>query len=286
MIEFLQQLNSWTALLFVVSSMLAMGMSQRFAEVVAPLKNPRFVLSALLVNFIVSPALALGLCRLIPLQSAHAIGLIILACAAGAPFLPKLAEAAGGNVSYSVGLMVLQIVGSVLFMPLALPLLVPGLEADSWRIAKPLLLTMLMPLGFGFALALIKAPWVARLARLVERISNLALVLVLILLVGLNVEAMLGIFGSFAVAAFLLHVGGMVVVGYLLGGTEPTTRSVFALGAGQRNIVAALVIAGTGFDGPAVAVMVLIASLIALLPLLGVARVMRGRLRAEPSAIH
>jgi len=276
MIEWLQQLNSCIALVFVVSSMLAMGMSQRLADVLATMKNPWVIASTLLVNFVFSPALALGLCRLIPLQSAHATGLIILACAAGAPFLPKLAEVAGGSLAYSVGLMVLQIVGSVLFMPLALPLLVPGLEADSWRIAKPLLLTMLVPLGVGFALALIHAAWIAQLTRLIGRISNLALVLVLVLSVGLNLKAMSAIFGSLAIAAFLLYVGGMVGVGYLLGGAEPSTRSVFALGAGQRNLVAALVIAGTGFDDPAVAVMVLIASLIALVLLLGTARMMRS----------
>lgn len=281
MTELLQQLNSWIALLFVVSSMLAMGMSQRLADVLAPLQDPKVVVSTLLVNFAISPALALVLVRLIPLQDAHATGLIILACAAGAPFLPKLAEVAGGNLAHAVGLMVLQILGSVIFMPLALPLLVPGLEADSWRIAKPLLLTMLAPLGIGFAVALIRASWVARLTRLIGRISNLALVLVLVLLVGLNVKAMLAIFGSFAIATFLLYVGAMVGIGYLLGGAQPTRKSVFALGAGQRNIVAALVIAGTGFDNPAVAVMVLIASLIALVPLLGIAWGLRGRLAAS-----
>lgn len=276
MIDLLQKFNGIAGLVFVVSSMLAMGMSQPFADVLAPLRNPRTVASTLLVNFAISPLLAIALCRLIPLQSAHATGLIILASAAGAPFLPKLAELAGGNLAYSVGLMVLQILGSVLFMPLALPLLVPGLEADSWRIAKPLLLTMLAPLGIGFAVALIQANWVARLTRLLGRIANLTLVLVLLLLVGLNLNAMIGIFGSFAVASFLLYAGAMVVIGYLFGGAEPTTRSVFALGAGQRNIVAALVIAGTSFDDPAVAVMVLIASLIALVLLLGIARMMRS----------
>ncbi|MBK9656561.1 MAG: bile acid:sodium symporter [Rhodanobacteraceae bacterium] len=275
MIERLQQLNSCIALVFVVSSMLAMGMSQRLADVLATMKNPWVIASTLLVNFVFSPALALGLCRLIPLQSAHATGLIILACAAGAPFLPKLAELAGGNLAYSVGLMVLQIVGSVLFMPLALPLLVPGLEADSWRIAKPLLLTMLVPLGVGFAVPWSTPPGSLSLPRLIGRISNLALVLVWSCRSG-STSRHAGIFGSLAIAAFLLYVGGMVGVGYLLGGAEPSTRSVFALGAGQRNLVAALVIAGTGFDDPAVAVMVLIASLIALMLLLGIARMMRS----------
>jgi len=276
MIEILQQLNSLTGLVFVLSSMLAMGMSQSLADVLAPLQNLKVVAAALLVNFVISPILALGLCRLIPLQSAHASGLIILSCAAGAPFLPKLAQIAGGSQAYAVGLMLLQIVVSVIFLPLALPLLVPGLEADPFSIARPLFLLMLLPLAIGFAVALVRAPWVATLQRVIGRVSNLSLLLVMLLLIGLNLKGMASLFGSFAVATFALYVVGMLGIGYLLGGAEPSTRSVFALGAGQRNLVAALVIAGTGFDDPAVAVMVLIASLIALVLLLGIARMMRS----------
>jgi predicted Na+-dependent transporter len=66
------------------------------------------------------------LCRLLPLQPAHAIGLLLLGGAAGAPFLPKLAEISGGSLAYSVALMVLLTVGSIVFMPLALPFIVPG----------------------------------------------------------------------------------------------------------------------------------------------------------------
>ena len=135
---------------------------------------------------------------------------------------------------------------------------------------------MLLPLAIGFAVALVRAPWVAPLQRLIGRVSNLSLLLVMLLLIGLNLKGMASLFGSFAVATFALYVVGMLGIGYLLGGAEPSTRSVFALGAGQRNIVAALVIAGTSFDGRAVAVMVLIASLIALMLLLGIARMMRS----------
>ena len=54
-------------------------------------------------------------------------------------------------MGYSVGLMLMLVVGSVAFMPLALPLLIPGLSADPWAILKPLLITMLIPLAAGMA---------------------------------------------------------------------------------------------------------------------------------------
>src|ERR1044072_2753088 len=145
MIDALQRLADLSVFVFVVSSMLAMGMSQRLAEVVAPLRRPLTIVLALLVNFVLSPLLALALIRVIPLQPAHATGFLLLRVAAGAPFLPKLAEICGGNLAYSVALMMLLIAGSTLLMPSVLPLIVPGLQADPWAIARPLLIFMLIP---------------------------------------------------------------------------------------------------------------------------------------------
>lgn len=64
-----------------------------------------------------------------------------------APFLPKLAEFSGGSLAYSVALMMQLMVGTIVFMLLALPFIAPGVNADPWNIGKPLLIPMLLPLG-------------------------------------------------------------------------------------------------------------------------------------------
>jgi BASS family bile acid:Na+ symporter len=93
----LQRLADLSILVFVVSSMLAMGMSQRFASVIAPLRRPLPVVLALVVNFALSPLLALALSRIIPLQPAHAAGLLLLSAAAGAPSCPGLPSSAAAT---------------------------------------------------------------------------------------------------------------------------------------------------------------------------------------------
>ena len=278
LIPHLQRLADVSVLAFVVSSMLAMGMSQRLGNVVASLKEPRTVLLALIVNFVLSPLLTVALIRAVPLQPAHATGLLLLGGAAGAPFLPKLAELSGGDLAYSVALMMLLMVGSVVFMPLALPLIVPGVEADPWRIAKPLLLLIVLPMAIGFALA--RSAWAARLLGFVQRVSNLAFVLLVVLLVGLNLKAMTGFVGSFAIGTFAVYVLGMVAIGHLLGGADRSKRTVFALGAGNRNIPAALVVAGASFNDPAITVMVLVGAVTGLVLLLVLAKAMRGKVSA------
>ena len=46
-----------SALVFVVSSMLAMGLSLTIQQIIEPLKNVRMVLVALVVNFVAVPLL-------------------------------------------------------------------------------------------------------------------------------------------------------------------------------------------------------------------------------------
>jgi BASS family bile acid:Na+ symporter len=271
----LQRLADLSVLVFVVSSTLAMGMSQRLADVIAPLRRPLPVVLALVVNFALSPLLALVLSRIIPLQPAHAVGLLLLGAAAGAPFLPKLAEIAGGNVPYSIALMLLLMGGSTVFMPLALPLMVPHMDADPWTIARPLVLFMLVPLGIGFALAFAAASWMNRLLTFVSALSNLSLVLLVVLMLGLNLNTFLGTLGSFAIATYALYLLVLMGAAYLLGAAEKPTRSVFALGAGCRNIAATLVVARNSFDDPASSVMVIVALFVSLVVLLGLARAMR-----------
>lgn len=271
----LQRLADLSVLVFVVSSMLAMGMSQRFASVIAPLRRPLPVVLALVVNFALSPLLALALSRIIPLQPAHAAGLLLLSAAAGAPFLPRLAEFCGGNLPYSLALMLLLMGGSTIFMPLALPLLVPEMDADPWAIARPLLLFMLIPLGIGFALVLAGASWMNRLLTFVRALSNLSLVLLVVLFIGLNLKTLLGTFGSFAIATYTVYLLAIMTAAYLLGAADAPTRNVFALGAGCRNLAAALVIARANSDDPAVTVMLIVAFAVSLVVLLGFARAVR-----------
>ena len=277
MSETLQRIADVSILAFVVSSMLVMGMSERLGDVVAPLKNPRMVTAALIVNFVAAPLLALLLSRVIPLQPAHAIGLLLLGGGAGTPFIPKLAEVAGGNLAFSVAIMVLLMFGSIVFMPVALPYLVPGLSADPLAIAKPLVL-LLLPLAIGFALSARWERTSERVLPYLRKFSTVAFVALLVLLFGPNLQAFYAMLGSFAIATYLLFLIALVLLGYAVGGTDPRTRGVFALASGQRNVAAALIVAVGGFKDPAVTVMVLMGAVVGLALMLGMARLLCTRL--------
>ena len=276
--DFLEDLSKLAVLVFVVTCLATAGLGLSVRDLVAPLKRVRLVLLAVLANFVIATALAYGLTELVSLDRPHAIGLLLLGGAAGAPFLPKLAALAKGDMAYSVGLMLLLVVGSVVFMPLALPLLIPGLSADPWAILKPLLFTMLVPLAVGMFVKNRSERWSALLRPVFEKVSNLSMIVAVLLLIGLNFGAMLGTFGTGAVAVGVLFVSLTLATGYALGGPAPGTRSVLGLGTGQRNVAAALVIATQNFTEPGVVVMLLVTTIFGAVVL-----VIAARYRSRPS---
>ena len=124
-----------------------------------PLRNGRLVAMALLANFVLIPALAFAIKAVIPMTEGYGIGLILLATAAGAPFLPKLVQVAKGAVALSVGIMVLLLVATIIYVPLVLSMLLPGVAVNPLDIASSLVVLML-----GIGLILLALSWRSLLA--------------------------------------------------------------------------------------------------------------------------
>jgi len=270
--ELIQKLVPVCMLVFVLSSMLAMGFGLTVGEIVAPLRNVRRVVMSLLANFLLVPLVALALGALLRLDQPLGVGLLLLGSAAGAPFLPKLTQLAKGNLAFAVGLMVLLMVITVGYLPLVLPLLLSGVSVDSAKIARSLFLLMLLPLAAALVVKARFPTAAARTRPILDRISNLSLILFTLLLVTVNVNNVLAVFGTRAILAGLLFIAISFGIGWLLGGPEPDARRVLALGTAQHNIAAALVVAAQSFEDPKVVVMVIVVAIVGLLILMPLSR--------------
>jgi BASS family bile acid:Na+ symporter len=270
--ELLQKLASVTMLAFMLSSMLAMGLGLTVSQIIAPLRNVRLVMLSLLANFVLMPLGAIALAALLRLDPSLGVGLLVLGAAAGAPFLPKLAQIAKGNLAFAVGLMVLLMVITVGYLPLVLPVVLPGVSVHPAQIARSLFLLMLVPLAGALALNAKCPAAAARVKPLLERTANLSLILVIVLLTVLNINNVLAVFGTRAILAGLLFLALGYGVGWLLGGPAADTRSVLGLGTAQRNIAAALVVGSQSFSDPKVVVMVVVVALVGLLTLMPLSR--------------
>jgi bile acid:Na+ symporter, BASS family len=275
--ELVQKATSVAMLVFVLSSMLAMGLGLTVGQIIAPLRNAQLVVLSLLVNFVLMPLGALALAALLRLDQPLGVGLLLLGSAAGAPFLPKLAQIAKGNLAFGVGLMVLLMVVTVGYLPLVLPSLLPGVSVNPAEIARSLFLLMLLPLAGALAVKAYFADVAARAKPLLDRLSNLGLILLVLLITAGNVNNVLAVFGTRGILAGLLFIAIGFVIGWLLGGPDSKTRRVLALGTAQRNIAAALVVGSQSFSDPKVVVMVVVVAIVSLLILMPLSRMLAKR---------
>src|SRR5216110_3013010 len=270
--ELMQKLVPVAMLAFVLSSMLAMGLGLTVGGIIAPLRDVRRVVLSLLANFVLVPLIALAIGALLRLDQPLGVGLLLLGSAAGAPFLPKLAQLAKGNLAFAVGLMVLLMVVTVGYLPLVLPLLLPGVSVNPAKIARSLFLLMLLPLAAALAFKARFATAAVLTKPILDRISNLSLIVFILLLVAVNFKNVLGVFGTRGIFAGLLFIAISFGIGWLLGGPNADARRVLALGTAQRNIAAALVVGSQSFTDPKVVVMVAVVAIVGLLILMPVSR--------------
>jgi BASS family bile acid:Na+ symporter len=270
--ELLSKAIPATTFVFVASSMLALGLNLTVGQVLAPLRNIKLVCLALLANFVLMPFGAFGIEKLLRLDQSLGVGLVLLGTAAGAPFLPKLAQIAKTDLAFAVALMVLLMIVTIGYMPLVLPLLIEGASVDPVKIARSLVLLMLLPLAVGLAMKASYQVAAARVKPVLDRVSNLSLILLTVLIWVTNFDKVLAIFGTRGILAGVLFTVLALGAGHLLGGPSGDSRRVLALGTAQRNIAAALLVGEQTFSDPKVVVMVIVVADVGLIILLLFAR--------------
>ena len=268
--ELLNTLYNLMGLVFVLGTIISMGLSLTMKQITGPLRNARFVIVALLANFIIPPIAALLLINIFSLDETLAVGLLLVSLAAGAPGLPKTAVFAKLDTAVATGLMVFLVVVTIIVLPIALPLLLTGISVTFWDIASGLVYLILIPLALSLFVRARYPDAAASAQPHFAQASNLSLLILLVLMVVLNFSDVVGLLGSSGLLASLILVILTVVGGYLLGSLAKAESWVQALGAGQRNIAAAMVVATMNFGSDEV-VMVVVYSLIVLLVLIPMA---------------
>lgn len=226
--------------IFMVGNLLDMGLRLKLREALAGLRNVRFVALSLLWGFVLCPALAWLLTKVIPLEPPYAIGMILLGMTPCAPFLPMMVDKARGSLAYAAAFMLLASVVTVVYMPLAVPVMVEGFTADAWTIARPLVLFLMVPLAIGTALQRASAAFAARLQPIVKRTAEIDTILMLIICVIVYGADFISTLGSYAFGVQILFFSVATAATYGLSfGLPQDQKSVLALGMATRNLGAA-----------------------------------------------
>lgn len=260
----------------LVAMMFSMGLRVRLVDLLVSVRPARRLVLGLLANYLLVPAVTVGLLVIFRADAMVSAGFLILAVCPGAPLGPPIAGAARGDVPWSVGMMLILAGLSAFLSPLLLGVLlariVPDgrLHIDTLAIVRTLLVTQFVPLVLGLGLHH-RAPGTARrIARPIGALANVLLVVLVGLIVAKQHEMLAAIRPRAWVGMGVL-LGISLAIGWACGGPDIGTRKAMAATTAVRNAAVGLVIAGSSFAGTPAVTAVVAYSLVSILGTLGLA---------------
>ena len=255
-------------ILFLLSTMISIGLEVTLKEIMLVGSNKRLLSRALFANFILVPLLGLVIARILPMPTNIETGFLLLAGAPGALFAINFTRRTKDSVPFAAALLLTLTVLSLVVTPFLVQLMLnidQPITLHYDRAIQALLLFVLLPLLAGLALNRWASATALRLRTPVSACSGISFVLVTVTTKGLKSAATKQIGMSGLVAMLLLIVASMVI-GWKLGGPERGPRRVLTVNTGMRNVALALAIASRSFAGANVEVGVLAFSALMLPP--------------------
>lgn len=263
--------------IFVFLTMFNVGITRTLDDFLQYTSEWRFFLRMLVVNFVVSPILMWAMLQIFSLPQSLEIGLIIFSMAAGAPFIIKLTQFSEHDIALGATLLVVLVLGTSAVVPIALPMVLSGVEIDGVQIFLTLFRQLVLPIVLGLILNRFFSGFIDTIQPWVGKLSNITLWIVVVgVLVG-ELEGLLQIIGEGAILAGVLYILGITVLGYFLAGKNDKDhqQDLGALGSGQRNTAACMIIAAQNFGHiPEVLLIITVANTLGIIMLVGIAKLM------------
>jgi BASS family bile acid:Na+ symporter len=228
-------------LIFTVANLAAMGLQVRVPEVAVALRNKKALALIFVWGWVLGPALGVLISKVLPLEEPYVVVVLLASLAPCAPFLQQMVSKARGEMAFAGAVIPLVAVGTVVLMPLMAPLLIQGVTISTWSLAKPLLLTILLPLIIGAAIRHVADTAATKVFPAVKGLALLSTLLTIAWCLVIYGRGMLNTAGEFALLSMTLFMVGMGLITYRFGfGMKQNQRSVMALGMGTRNVAAVL----------------------------------------------
>lgn len=269
--QLLLDLPNWLVFAFVVVNMLALGMELTVRKIVEPLRDIKLTAKALIANFVLVPLTAYLLVKSLDLKHGFALGLILLACSAGDPFVTKLSQSAKGDKAYSLAAMAMLSIVTVLYMPIFVPMLLPGTKVNPVEIAKPLIVLIIVPLAIGLVIRARAWQFAERWAPHLDQLASILIYAAVALFAVVHYADIAASVGSHAILAAIVLVLTAVVYGYLLGGPNQVHRSDLAVNTAWRGVSAGMAVGIKNFPGEhnvfTMAIIIVLVSAAILMPL-------------------
>ncbi len=244
--QFFNALYEGAIVVMVFTLVMSLGMSFTVGQIVAPMRRFGFLLGAIVVNILLAPLVAIGVCSLLPLSSEARVGLEVVVIAAAGPAglkacqLAKRADMAMA-VSFTIVLQLVNIVAA----PLWAKAVVSGATVDSWTIVKDLLLLVLIPLVLGLVGRARYTEHADAWKASLEKVSNIALFIGIGVGIAVNWTLMVSLIGSWVIVASVMIIVIYVVLGWAAGFRHQQTAVTISMITSMRFTPIGLIVIAT-----------------------------------------
>ena len=257
----------------VFLTVLAVGIRVEPADLPSLLRTPSRLIRSLLVLNVLTPVLAILVCKTFPLHPAVIAGLLTLAIAPVSNIFTVFMRplVTPGKRAYARGLLFASTILSVGLTPLAVEVIqaIFGLNVhvNPLAVARVVVADMLLPLGLGLAIGR-RWPAARRHVPAIHKASMLVLgVCAAIIIVGAwSPMASVVRLGTFAAIVLFTTLG--LAVGHVLGGPDEDNRTVLANATVSRHQGVAMAVASLSAQplAPAGVLLAVLVSSVAVIP--------------------
>jgi BASS family bile acid:Na+ symporter len=275
----------------LVTIMLSMGLQVTFEDVLLSARRARQLLLGLFANYLLVPAVTLGLLCVFQANPMVSVGLLILAACPGAPVGPPITAIARGDVPWSIGMMLILAGLSAILSPALLSVLLARIAPDSslhinyLAIVQTLLITQLLPLAIGLGIHHVAR----RLSQAIVTPVDLLGKALLLSLVGMLVITQYESLAAIHLRGWMgmgLLLAASLGIGWFCGGPDVRTRKALAATTASRNVAVGLIIVARNFAATPAVTAVVAYGLISIVGALGWAWLI-GRFAAiKPNSAH
>lgn len=230
--------------------MLGMGITLSVEDFKRVLKMPRAVGLGVLAQFLIMPFLGWGIAHLLQLDTAFAVGLILVSCCPGGTASNVVSYLARANVSLSVLMTMCSTFAAIVLTPLLTKWLAgTRVPVDAWKLFLDTVQVVLAPVVLGLVLHHATPRLVKAVLPVAPLLSVIVIALICASIIGQQVvsirESGLKLLG----AVFLLHVGGFSLghgLARLFGYGEWVRRTI-SIEVGMQNSGLGVVLAQRNF---------------------------------------
>src|SRR5262245_24394819 len=226
----------------------SVAMTATPGDVTSLLRRPALLVRSLLAMNVVMPALAVVMAVAFGFKPELEAALILLAVSPVPPILPKKQIQAGGDRSYALGLLGVSAAVSLVSVPASVAiignLLGRPVHVPMATIAPVIASSVLLPLFLGRIIGGLAGAAAARWAKPLGTLGTVLLLLAVLPVLAVAWRPVLGMVGDWTLVAIVLFVLAGLLVGHVLGGPDPSDRTVLALATASRHPGVAVAVAG------------------------------------------